>query len=313
MISDEAVVEEEETTPTPQPEVEQPVPGGDLAFERFTVESNGYGPAFADLIDINDDGKLDIVVAQFGQVTGFSLPNGRVTVYLQGNSRTDWTPWEVVSESEGLIWPNDVTAEDIDGDGDLDLWVPAGFLVCGAVPLTSPCGALAWFEQNGNEWIRHDIIPNGDALFYHKALTTDLDGDGINDVITVGEEKTAGFAPSERAEVRWYKGTSSGDRFEKTPRIIGEGLGSLPELYDVMGTGYGYCLCRVLCSTWGVLHLDGASQCAECKQSKRNVGASYHRRELGAFDSAANGRGLLWRRRGDCCRNEPHQSQCEPG
>ena len=168
VISDEAVVEEEETTPTPQPEVEQPVPGGDLAFERFTVESNGYGPAFADLIDINDDGKLDIVVAQFGQVTGFSLPNGRVTVYLQGNSRTDWTPWEVVSESEGLIWPNDVTAEDIDGDGDLDLWVPAGFLVCGAVPLTSPCGALAWFEQNGNEWIRHDIIPNGDALFYHK-------------------------------------------------------------------------------------------------------------------------------------------------
>ena len=225
----EVEIEEEE-----EEEVILPPSDTGLRFRRITVDSDAWGPAFGKVEDVNGDGKGDLIVSKLGQVTGFSLPKSIVSVYIQGATVEDWNSYDIVSLDDEIVWANDISMEDVDGDGDLDAFVPYGFFVCSAIPGGSPCGGLAWFEQSGSQWIRHDIVPNGSTLFYHKALLTDLDGDGIKDLISVGEEKKGFLGDgADRAAAVWFKGNTSADRFEKTPRTIGAGLGSLPVLYDI--------------------------------------------------------------------------------
>jgi hypothetical protein len=85
-----------------------------------------------------------------------------------------------------------------------------GFFVCELAPRIGSCGALLWLEQTDDGWQRHDIVPDGDARFYHRGIPVDFDGDGILDVVTVAEEQ-------EGAEVQWFRGTGPGE-FEMRPR-----------------------------------------------------------------------------------------------
>ena len=95
-------------------------------------------------------------------------------------------------------------------------------------------------KNNGNatNWVRHEIVPFGSDLFYHKILLIDLDDDGIDDLMTVGEEMGGGIpAGPDQAIAGWFKGTGTGVGFELTPRLIGDGLGSLPVMMDIDGDG----------------------------------------------------------------------------
>jgi len=62
----------------------------------------------------------------------------------------------------------------------------------------------------------------------------DFDGDGIKDLVSTGEEK--GMFSS-KAEAQWFKGTSTGVRFETTAKKIGDGLGSFPTVTDLDADG----------------------------------------------------------------------------
>lgn len=187
---------------------------------------------------VNGDDKLDIVVSGFGTIAGLQLPNGTVSLYTQGSDVTQWSKQAIVADTAGYKFPNTTSLHDIDGDNDLDVVLPVGFLPCSAIPGGTPCGALLWFEQDGGNWIEHTLVPNGNELFYHHAEIVDFDGDGIVDLVTVAE-KAAGMLPPSpsKAEVQWFKGTASGDRFETTPRVLGEGLGSVPTVTDIDGDG----------------------------------------------------------------------------
>ena len=100
------------------------------------------------------------------------------------------------------------------------------------------CGGVLWFEQSEGQWIRHDVVKPEQELFYHAAEFADLNNDGIKDLVTVGEFRPLPDAGgSDRAEVMWFEGTTDGTRFKAEPYRIAEGLGSLPELYDVDGDG----------------------------------------------------------------------------
>ena len=210
-----------------------------LSFERVTLDSAANGPAFVTLEDVNADGRLDLIVSKFGQVdmATFTIPNGEVTAYLQGESLMDWTPVQIVTQEDGIIWPNDVTMHDIDLDGDLDAVVPSGFLACAFIPGGAPCGSLQWFENTGGDFVPHVIVDPGNELFFHLGLFEDIDNDGIRDLLTVGEKRPAPGMGEDEALAMWFKGDASADRFEKEPRIIGEGMGSMPTLHDVDGDG----------------------------------------------------------------------------
>lgn len=206
------------------------------AFTRTTIDDNIAGPAFVSTADVNNDGRTDLVVSAFGAM-GFSIPNGTLTVYYQGEDLNSWEPEIIIDENDGVPFPNGTTLTDIDGDGDLDILSPSGFLVCTAIPFNPACGGIAWFEQTNDGWIRHTILENEQELFYHHAEVIDFDGDGMRDLIITGEQAAGFIGGANRAVAQWFKGTPSGSYFESEPRSMADGLGSFPRVRDVDGDG----------------------------------------------------------------------------
>ncbi|MBD3393776.1 MAG: hypothetical protein GF418_16715 [Chitinivibrionales bacterium] len=151
------------------------LPGGDPATGTWTEHGIGTGGVGfvkdADAVDMNGDGKLDLVVRG----------HGTTAIWVQ-NSPTSWTKETSIDHhhKEGM------EVEDMDGDDDIDI-VLNGF----------------WLE-NGNNWQAHEI----DAMWYTQSTGNwwdnncyvaigDFDGDGDPDP-AFGQSGTTGFP------VNWY-------------------------------------------------------------------------------------------------------------
>lgn len=206
-------------------------------FTRYAIDDVAPGPAFTSVGDVNGDGRADLVVSSLGAVKSdgstVTLSKGHVDVYLQGEGGLGcWQKQTIVGDDAGIYFPNQTTLADLDGDGDLDLIQPSGFFVCAFDKAVRNCGGITWFENqsNGSKWARHDVVPVGDTRFYHLASLVDFDGDGIDDLVAVGESAAG-------AKARWFKGNKSAERFDGTPLEIGEGGGSFPFVTDVDGDG----------------------------------------------------------------------------
>jgi len=192
----------------------------------------------------------------------------------QGGNVDSWTRTTVVPTTAGLYGPNQTTLSDVDGDGDVDVILPSGNFFQSTLA-TVPgfnhvgSGALTWWEQrsNGAEWLRHDIIENSgfdgpatadftfdpDGPFgpapsvtipgttnrnysYHGVQHADLDGDGIKDLVTVGED---GGNPSSGTDdlvaTQFLKGLGGGEF--AAPVTLSSLGGSLPVVNDVNSDG----------------------------------------------------------------------------
>ena len=207
------------------------VTSGDMEFERTAVDAGVCGPAWLDAADLDGDGALELVVSRFGVQTGTSVPNGAIEAYdLEGDT---WSPSTVLPEDEGVKWPNGAEPLDLDDDGDLDLLVGSGFLTCQLVPWTADCGGLTWYE-NGAGWARHDIVAPGADGFFHRALRTDVDGDGRLDLVATRESLATPFGSESFGRMEWFAGSKEG--FVWQGELV-EGGGSLPVLFDLDGDG----------------------------------------------------------------------------
>ncbi len=111
------------------------------------------------LVDVNDDGKKDIVVVDQKRVVWYENPS--------------WTRRNII---EGQTQPDNVciSAADIDGDGKLDFalgaaWNPSN---------TKSGGTLQWLRRGKTLDEPWSVHPIGDEPTLHRIRFADLDGDG---------------------------------------------------------------------------------------------------------------------------------------
>ena len=127
-------------------------------------------PAHAQVVDLDGDGRLDVVVAEMGEMRPTGEPVGKVVVLL-GEPDGSFLRRDLV---EGLGRVTDVRAADLDGDGDMDLAV--------AVFGTNNIGAIFWMENRDGAMYRRPLVPLAGALGIEPV---DLDGDGLLDLVTL--------------------------------------------------------------------------------------------------------------------------------
>jgi len=211
-------------------------PGRDGAPWKETVLENNYNVEFAFLVDLNNDGKAQEVLPQFGSE----------------NAPLEW--WELKDNSlvkhvaSPKSYGHGIGVGDVNKDGRNDILTPAGWLEAPADPHSGdwklhpgfPKGTqfgflhvmdvngdgrndvivsqahdygILWFEQNADgSWTKHVIDESWSQG--HALTLIDLNGDGRKDILT-GKRYMAhnGHDPGEREPlgIYWYEQIRGGD------------------------------------------------------------------------------------------------------
>ncbi len=142
------------------------LPAAELKF-RVQEISNRLTIGYAvRLLDMNEDGKPDVLVVDTDRVVWFENPTWQMHTLLEGHTKKDNVS---------------IAPADIDGDGKLDFalaadWRPAD---------TRGSGTIQWLHRGATAdapWIVHPI---GVEPTTHRIRFADLDGDGREELIVV--------------------------------------------------------------------------------------------------------------------------------
>jgi FG-GAP-like repeat len=192
------------------------------AFPEFEVKeiANDLGVGYAVLlVDLNGDGKKDIVVVDQKRVVWYENPTWKLRTILDGQTKPDNVC---------------ISAYDIDGDGQLDLALGADWRPFD----TKTGGTLQWLKRGktlDDPWI---LYPIAEEPTVHRIRFVDLEGDGKASLVVapiMGRDSTKGKNWMDGAPVRLqaFRIPKDPTRDRWTPEVIDESLHVLHNFYPV--------------------------------------------------------------------------------
>lgn len=139
--------------------------GGDpVEWTHDVIETGFTGAHWVDAADIDDDGWIDVI--------GAAMDLRQVAWWRNdGDGQTSWSKTIVTNSLSGAV---SAVADDLDGDGDLDV-AAAGW---------TSSGHMAWIENvdgHGADWIFHSVDRSFDQS--SSVHVADVDGNGSLDML----------------------------------------------------------------------------------------------------------------------------------
>ncbi|MDD9899049.1 MAG: VCBS repeat-containing protein [Candidatus Melainabacteria bacterium] len=144
-----------------------------FSANAHTIDST-YSGQYLELVDLDQDGDLDVVVASYA--------NDLLSWYSNDGDET-FTDMGNIASGTDLDQANHPHVGDLDNDGDLDIvlgaWAADKFM---------------WFENDGSESFTKTVLKTSTDA--RESFLVDLDGDGYTDIIQA--DKSGGA-------IIWYK------------------------------------------------------------------------------------------------------------
>jgi len=153
--------------------------GNGLQWQRHII---GYGEQWLDriaVVDINNDGTLDIVATEETQDTRY---NARLYWFqaVVSKGRLQWKK-HVIDRLRSI---NSLDVADMDEDGDFDLIVAEHTDFTGKEPVDDNLTLIYENRDEGGNWKKH-IIDSAPRSSHLGARYHDLDGDGDKDIVSI--------------------------------------------------------------------------------------------------------------------------------
>ena len=79
-----------------------PIPVATSRYAKSSLDDGVNGPAFTTVADLNDDGRLDLIVSEFGTLEGNTIKPGALNVYFQGDTLDQWQKQEITNPQEPI-------------------------------------------------------------------------------------------------------------------------------------------------------------------------------------------------------------------
>ena len=160
------------------------------------------------LVDMNEDGKTDIVVVDTERVIWFENPKWQMHTLIEGQTKKDNVS---------------IASYDIDGDGKLDFALAADWRPSD----TRTSGTIQWLSRGQAADDKWTVHPIGEEPTTHRIRFADLDGDGREELIVVplfGRASTAPNFAEAPLRILAYKIPADPVKGPWVPQVINEEL-----------------------------------------------------------------------------------------
>jgi hypothetical protein len=162
--------------------------GDASAWTQHTVSASFDGASSVTTGDLDNDGDLDILATASG--------DNSVTWWENQTPDAPTLTWAAHNITSSFAGASDVTAVDLDDDGDLDVLATA-----------SGDDSVTWWENTNRDastWVEHEISNSFNGA--SSVVAADIDRDGDMDILATAAQATA----AGEDDVAWWEQTETG-------------------------------------------------------------------------------------------------------